>query len=193
MTEGLSSTAACGGGAGETVGVRCVAPPPMRRRKTIPQAASLPAPFAQGSHFCAAARGNLIRRGGATFPFCGRGRLSRGGAGDTTIPQAASLPALAAARSRRGSDVPPAHHSTPRRRFATFTEGAVAGAADCGRRKHSGRSRDRPLCFVVLCPSELNNFRSSAQNSSEDDCRSGRPPAPSYRRRYDRSCGTPRP
>ena len=36
-----------------------------------------------------------------------------------TTPQSASQTGLAAARSRRGSDLPPAGHSIPRRRFAT--------------------------------------------------------------------------
>ena len=54
-----------------------------------------------------------------------------------TTPQSfsAKMTALAAARSRRGSDVPPAHHSTPRRRFATLTQGSLASLLRRKRRK----------------------------------------------------------
>ena len=42
-------------------------------------------------------------------------------------------------------------------------------------------------------PFFFNSFPREFQSSSGDGCRSGRPPAPSHRSRYDRSCGTPTP
>ena len=44
-------------------------------------------------------------------------------------PSASLTPCLAAARSRRGSDVPPACHSLPRRRFATLGGEGIRSAA----------------------------------------------------------------
>ena len=59
-----------------------------------------------------------------SFPLCSS--LSSGD------PFGASCHCLAAARSRRGSDMPLACHSLPRRRFATL-EGAALRGKDLGR------------------------------------------------------------
>ena len=45
----------------------------------------------------------------------------------TPFPSARTGDCLAAARSRRGSDMPPACHSLPRRRFATLKGAALRG------------------------------------------------------------------
>ena len=49
--------------------------------------------------------------------------------GNNPPSQQRSLASLAAARSPRGSDMPPACHSLPRGRFATLREGAKGTAA----------------------------------------------------------------
>ena len=52
---------------------------------------------------------------------------------------------LAAARSRRGSDVPPARHSLPRRRFATSRRSLWFAAEPCRRSSEAFPSRGRWL------------------------------------------------
>ena len=46
---------------------------------------------------------------------------------ETPFPSVRTGDCLAAARSRRGSDMPPACHSLPRRRFATLKGAALRG------------------------------------------------------------------
>ena len=46
---------------------------------------------------------------------------------ETPFPSVRTGDCLAAARSRRGPDMPPACHSLPRRRFATLVEAALRG------------------------------------------------------------------
>ena len=73
--------------------------------------------------------------------------LLRSALGSTLAPPFPSVRAgdcLAAARSRRGSDMPPACHSLPRRRFATL-KGAALRGKDFGLARRMLRSHLAPL------------------------------------------------
>jgi len=66
-------------------------------------------------------------------PRQGKDRGMRTGPAAARIPSSVSFAdsCLAAARSRHGSDLPPAGHSLPRRRFATQGKPEVYPAGDC--------------------------------------------------------------
>ena len=77
---------------------------------------------------CIAAQGD---RGTASVPsrvhYCARFLFASARVVTPATPSALTRHCLAAARSRRGSDMPPACHSLPRRRFATLKGAALRG------------------------------------------------------------------
>ena len=104
------------------------------------------------SHYRAAA--SLPKRGAKTS------LLPNGNTPTLETPQALTRHCLAAARSRRGSDMPPACHSLPRRRFATLKGAPLRGkgiktsvnkrrAQNQARRGAAGRHGGRPLRWIL--------------------------------------------
>ena len=84
----------------------------------------------------------------------------------TGDPFGTSCHCLAAARSRRGSDMPPACHSLPRRRFATLEGAALRGKGFV--------SAPRQWCRTILAPliGELAAVRTTDGSPVLDCCQS---------------------